>query len=146
MKFNELKAIAQGTPAIYSGRKYINRCRYNKPFEIDEEIIVVLIPKTVTNEDGSETPMLTKKGEPIFDKKIYLPFRGADGELYLTQTKSPLIFRLVRNLPVIKTEKDVFGNDLEYHERIEGRLRFGEDDYSYGDKTVPVTTLEEAED
>lgn len=146
MKFEELQAISKGTPSIYIGRKYITRCNYRKTFEIDEEIIVVLTPKMVTKEDGSEEPMLSKNNIPIMDRRIYLPFKGADGQKYLTQTKSPHVYRLVRNLPVTKTEKDGYGNDLEYHEAIEGLLRFGEKDYKYGDKTVPVVTLEAAEE
>lgn len=146
MKFDELQAISKGTPSIYIGRKYINRCNYRKTFEIDEEIIVVLTPKMITKEDGSEEPMLSKNNTPIMDRKVYLPFKGADGQEYLTQTKSPLVYRLVRNLPVTKTEKDAFGNDLEYHEKIEGKLRFGEEDYKYGDKTAPVVILEAAEE
>lgn len=146
MKFEELQAISKGTPSIYIGRKYINRCNYRKAFEIDEQIIVVLNPKMVKDENGNETPMLSKNNEPIMDRKIYIPFKTQDGQLCLTQTKSPLIYRLVRNLPVTKTEKDGYGNDLEYHEAIEGLLRFGEEDYKYGDKTAPVVTLEAAEE
>lgn len=146
MKFEELQAISKGTPSIYIGRKYINRCNYRKPFEIDEQIVVVLTPKMVKDENGNETPMLSKKNEPIMDKRIYIPFKTQDGQSCLTQTKSPLIYRLVRNLPVTKTEKDGYGNDVEYHEAIEGLLRFGESEYKYGDKSVPVVTLEAAEE
>jgi hypothetical protein len=146
MKFEELQAISKGTPSIYIGRKYINRCNYRKAFEIDEQIIVVLNPKMVKDENGNETPMLSKNNEPIMDRKIYIPFKTQDGQICLTQTKSPLIYRLVRNLPVTKTEKDGFVNDLEYHEAREGLLRFGEEDYKYGDKTAPVVTLEAAEE
>lgn len=146
MKFEEVQAISKGIPAIYNGRKYINRCGYRKEFEIDEDIVVVLFPKMVIKEDGTKAPMLSKNAEPIMDRRIYIPFVGADGVKYLTQTKSPLIYRLIRNLPVKGSEKDQAGNDIVYLERIEGKLRFGEDDYKYGDKTVPVVTLEAAEE
>lgn len=146
MKFEELQAISKGTPSIYIGRKYINRCNYRKAFEIDEQIVVILNPKMMKDENGNETPMLSKNNEPIMDRKIYIPFKTQDGQLCLSQTKSPLIYRLVRNLPVTKTEKDGYGNDLEYHEAIEGLLKFGEEDYKYGDKTAPVVTLEAAEE
>ena len=43
MKFEELQAIAKGTPEIYLGRKYIAKCNYRKPFEIDEKIIVTAV-------------------------------------------------------------------------------------------------------
>ena len=147
MKFEELQAIAKGTPEIYLGRKYISRCNYRKAFEIDEQIIVQLTPKMVEDAEGNETPMLGKDGvTPIMDRLINLPFKGTDGTKYLTKTKSPLIYRLIRNLPVIKEEQDKFGNTLVYYEAIEGKLMFGEDDYRYGDKTAPVPTLEAAED
>ena len=146
MKFEELQAASKGTPSLYIGRKYINKCNYRKTFEIDEQIIVILRPKMAEDENGNEIPMLAKNGSPIMDRQIYIPFKGSDGVQYLTQTKSPLIYRLIRNLPVIKTEKDSYGNDMEYHEKIEGKLRFGEDDYKYGEKSVPVVTLEAAEE
>lgn len=147
MKFEELQAIAKGTPEIYLGRKYIQRCGYRKPFEIDEQIIVQLTPKMVEDENGNETPMLGKDGAtPIMDKLINIPFKGADGVCYLTKTKSPLVYKLIRNLPVVKEEKDKYGNTLVYYEKIEGLLVFGEDDYKYGEKTVPVVTLEGAEE
>ena len=147
MRFEELQAIAKGTPEIYLGRKYIARCGYRKPFEIDEQIIVQLTPKMVKDEEGNETPMLGKDGAtPIMDRLVNLPFKGAYGTKYLTKTKSPIIYRLRRNLPVVKEEKDKFGNTLVYYEQIEGQLVFGEEDYKYGDKTAPVPTLEEAEE
>lgn len=146
MRFEELKALSKGTPELYIGRKYIARCAYRHAFEIDESIIVVLTPKMVTDENGSETPMLNKQGDPVYDRRIYIPFKGEDGTQYLTQSKSPLIYRLIKNLPEIRREKDAFGNDMIYYEGIEGRLRFGEDDYDYGKKTVPVVTLESAEE
>ena len=146
MKFEELQAASKGTPALYIGRKYINKCNYRKTFEIDEQIIVILRPKMAEDENGNEIPMLAKNGAPIMDRQIYIPFKGSDGVQYLTQTKSPLVYRLIRNLPVINTEKDSYGNDMEYHEKIEGKLRFSEDDYKYGEKTVPVVTLEAAEE
>ena len=147
MKFEELQAIAKGTPEIYLGRKYITRCNYRKAFEIDEQIIVQLTPKTIEDSEGNELPMLAKDGvTPIMDRLINIPFKGADGQKYLTKTKSPLVYKLIRNLPVIKEEKDKYGNTLVYYEPIEGKLIFGEDDYRYGDKTAPVVTLEAAEE
>ena len=146
MRFDELKAIAQGTPEIYLGRKYIQRCNYRKTFEIDDVIITQITPKMTEDEAGNKTQMLSKAGEPVFDYLIYLPYTGADGQKYLSKTKSPLIWRLIRNLPVTKTEDDAFGNKLEYREKIEGVLMFGEGEYKYGDKTAPVATLEAAEE
>lgn len=147
MKFEELQAIAKGTPEIYLGREYVKRCGYRKAFEIDEQIIVQLTPKMVELEDGSEIPMLAKDGvTPITDKLIHIPFKGADGVQYLTKTKSPLIYKLIRNLPVMKEEEDKYGNKLVYYEPIEGKLVFGEGEYTYGDKTAPVPTLEAAEE
>lgn len=147
MKFEELQAITKGTPEIYLGRKYISKCNYRKPFEIDEKILVVLTPKMVKNEDGTEEPMTGKDGvTPIMDRLVNIPFTGADGTKYLTKTKSPLIYKLVKNLPVVKEEKDKFGNTLIYYEEIEGTLIFGEGEYKYGDKTAPVVTLEAYEE
>ena len=147
MKFEELQAIAKGTPEIYLGRKYVAKCNYRKPFEIDEQIIVVLIPKMVKNEDGTEVPMMKKDGvTPVLDSLVNIPFLGNDGVKYLTKTKSPLIYRLVRNLPVEKEEKDKYGNDLIYYEKIDGKLIFGEGEYKYGGKTAPVVTLEAFEE
>lgn len=147
MKFNELQAIAKGTPEIYLGRKYVAKCNYRKPFEIDEKIIVVLTPKMVKKEDGTEEQMMGKDGvTPIMDHLVNLPFTGADGVKYLTKTKSPLIYRLVKNLPVEKEEQDKFGNTLIYYEQIEGKLVFGEGEYKYGDKNAPVVTLEAYEE
>lgn len=146
MKIEELQAISKGIPVLYNGRRYINRCNYRREFEIDEDILAILTPKTVDKEDGSKEPMLSKKGEPIMDYRVYIPFVGADGIKSVTQTKSPLIYRLIRNLPVKWSEKDEKGNTIIYYEGIEGKLRFGEGDYSYGDKTVPVVTLEAAEE
>lgn len=146
MQIKELQAKSKGTPAIYAGRKYISRCNYRREFEIDEQIVVTLIPKMIQDENGNETPMLNKQNEPIMERRIYIPFRTDDGELCLTQTKSPLIWNLIKNLPVIKTEKNIFGNDTEYRECIEGKVRFGEGEYRYGDKKVPVVTLEAAEE
>lgn len=143
MKFEELQAISKGTPEIYLGRKYVAKCNYRKPFEIDEKIIVVLTPKMVKKEDGTEEQMVGKDGvTPIMDHLVNLPFTGTDGVKCLTKTKSPLIYRLVKNLPVEKEEQDKFGNTLVYYEQIEGKLVFGEGEYKYGEKTAPVVTLE----
>ena len=147
MKFEELQALAKKIPEIYLGRKYIAKCNYRKPFEIDEKILVVLTPKMIKKEDGSEEPMLRKDGvTPIMDHLVNLPFVGADGTKYLTKTKSPLIYRLVKNLPIEKEEKDKYGNTLVYYEQIEGKLIFGEGEYKYGDKIAPVVTLEAYEE
>ena len=146
MKFEELQAISKGTPEIYLGRTYIKKCNFRKAFEIDEQIIVQLTPKMTEDENGNETPMLAKDGmTPIMDRLIHIPFKDAAGVQYLTKTKSPLIYRLIKNLPVVKEEKDKYGNTLVYYEKIEGELVFGEGEYTYGKETVPVVTLEAAE-
>ena len=146
MKFEELQAISKGTPEIYLGRTYIKKCNFRKPFEIDEQIIVQLTPKMTEDENGNESPMLAKDGAPIMDRLIHIPFKDAAGNQYLTKTKSPLIYRLIKNLPVMKEEKDKYGNTLVYYEKIEGELVFGEGEYTYGKETVPVVTLEAAEE
>lgn len=145
MKLGELKSIAAGTPAVYQGRKKVERGEFKKPFEIDEIIIVRLSPKMVKDEDGEVQEMVDRNGNPIYDKLIYLPF--TDGkEKYLTMTKSPLIYRLVKNLPVVKEEDGLYDGEIVKHfEAIEGKLQFTNEKYSYGEKSVPVLTLEEAE-
>lgn len=146
MKLSELKAMNSSTPSLYAGRKYIKRCGYRREFEIDAEIIDILTVKMITDENGNEAPMRSPKtGEILYDHRIFIPFKGRDGQQYLTQTKSPLIRSLIRKLPVTKTE-EVDGETWNYHEPIEGLLVFGEGDYKYGENTVPVTTLEEAEE
>lgn len=146
MKLKELKQMNSNTPEIYLGREYVERCEYTKEFTIDKEILVVLTPKTVKDAEGNVQPMISQKGHPIMDRLIYLPFVGRDNVPRFTMTKSPLIWRLVRNLPVVMEDKDHGEEIWQYLEPIEGTLRFARESYKYGDKSVPVPTLEDVED
>ena len=145
MKFEELKSIASGIPAEYADRKYIKKCSYRKAFEIDADIISISEVKMVKKEDGTREPMMSQKGNVIEDGRFYIPFKGADGVTYLTQTKSPLIRALFRNLPVLD-EQVTDGQITRRLERVEGSLVFTEKPYKYGDKTLDVVTLEAAEE
>lgn len=144
MKFTEVEAIAKGRPAIYIGREYVEKCGFRGTFEIDEEIICIKTPKMIEDSEHNRTPMLSKNGNPVYDVLVYIPFK-ADGKQFLTITKSPLIRKLIENIPVTKTETGRFDSVVEYHESIEGLVRFGQSNYKYGDKTVPVVTLEDGE-
>lgn len=142
MKFEELKSVASGIPAAYADRKYIRKCQYRKAFEIDAEIISVSEVKMIEKEDGTKIPMMSQKGNVIEDTRFYIPFKGKDGIYYLTQTKSPLIRSLFRNLPVLSEEKSEDGTITRHLEKIEGELIFTEKPYKYGEKSLDVVTLE----
>lgn len=146
MRLKQLKQMNSNVPELYIGREYVERCEYTKEFTIDTEILVVLTPKTVKDADGNTQPMISQKGRPIMDRLIYLPFTGKDGVKRFTMTKSPLIWRLVRNLPVVLEDADHGDEKWQYLEPIEGTLRFTRESYKYGDKSVPVATLEDAEE
>lgn len=147
MKFEELQSIASGIPPVYSDRKYIKKCQYRKSFEIDDEIISISEVKMIEKEDGTITPMMSQRGNVIEDIRFYIPFRGNnDGIYYLTQTKSPLIRSLFRNLPVLSEEKTENGTVTRHLEKIEGKLMFTEKPYKYGDKSLDVVTLEAADE
>ena len=147
MQIGELQALAKGVPEIFVGRKFVSTFNYRRSFEIDAPILVTLIPKMITKEDGSQTQMVRKDGvTPIYDTSVTIGFVGSDGVKYFTRTRSPLVYRLVKNLPVEQKEQDRFGNDLIYYEKIEGKLVFGQGEYKYGDKVAPVVTLEEYEE
>lgn len=147
MRFEQLENSTKGMPTEYADRQYIKRCAYRGDFEIDSEILAVSVPKMVEKEDGTTVPMLSKTGQPIEDIRYYIPFKAVkDGKLYLTQTKSPLIRRLFKNLPVISEEKNDRGEVVRKLERVEGILRFTNKEYRYGDESLPVVTLESAEE
>lgn len=146
MRFSEVHALAKGIPSLYAGRKKIDPKRFRGVFTVDAEIIAQLTPKMIEDSEGNETPMLNKAGDPVFDKLIYLPIES-EGEKMFAVTKSPIIWRIVRNLPKSREdEKNIFDDIMEYHENFEGLVRFCEEDYRYGDKTAPVLSLEAAEE
>ena len=146
MRLKELKQMGSNVPEPYVGREYVERCEYTKEFTIDKEILVISTPKTVRDAEGNLQPMISQKGRPIMDRLVYLPFVGKDGIERFTMTKSPLIWRLVRNLPVVLEDPDHGDETWQYLEPIEGTLRFTRESYKYGDKSVPVATLEDAEE